>query len=42
MTSCPRRDINVKADRAAVRARRVAQSMVDEEAGRFLLHGLLS
>ena len=30
----PRRDINVKADRAAVRARRVAQSMVDEEAGR--------
>jgi vanillate O-demethylase monooxygenase subunit len=30
----PRRDINVKADRAAVRARRVAQAMVDEEAGR--------
>jgi vanillate O-demethylase monooxygenase subunit len=30
----PRRDINVKADRAAVRARRVAQEMVDEEAGR--------
>lgn len=29
----PRRDINVKADRAAVRARRVAQSMVEEEAG---------
>ena len=35
----PRRDINVKADRAAVRARRVAQEMVDEEAGRgFALH----
>jgi phenylpropionate dioxygenase-like ring-hydroxylating dioxygenase large terminal subunit len=30
----PRRDINVKADRAAVRARRVAQTMVQEEAGR--------
>jgi phenylpropionate dioxygenase-like ring-hydroxylating dioxygenase large terminal subunit len=30
----PRRDINVKADRAAVRARRVALSMVEEEAGR--------
>jgi vanillate O-demethylase monooxygenase subunit len=30
----PRRDINVKADRAAVRARRVAQAMVEEEAGR--------
>jgi vanillate O-demethylase monooxygenase subunit len=29
----PRRDINVKADRAAVRARRVAQEMVDEESG---------
>ena len=29
----PRRDINVKADRAAVRARRVAQAMVAEEAG---------
>jgi vanillate O-demethylase monooxygenase subunit len=29
-----RRDINVKADRAAVRARRVAQVMVDEETGR--------
>jgi phenylpropionate dioxygenase-like ring-hydroxylating dioxygenase large terminal subunit len=29
-----RRDINVKADRAAVRARRVAQAMVEEEAGR--------
>jgi phenylpropionate dioxygenase-like ring-hydroxylating dioxygenase large terminal subunit len=31
----PRRDINVKADRAAVRARRVAQAMVAEEAGRI-------
>ena len=31
----PRRDINVKADRAAVRARRVAQGMVEEEAGRI-------
>jgi phenylpropionate dioxygenase-like ring-hydroxylating dioxygenase large terminal subunit len=30
----PRRDINVKADRAAVRARRVVQAMVNEEAGR--------
>ncbi len=30
----PRRDINVKADRAAVRARRVAQEMIDDEAGR--------
>ncbi len=30
----PRRDINVKADRAAVRARRVAEAMVAEEAGR--------
>ena len=29
----PRRDINVTADRAAVRARRVAQAMVAEEAG---------
>jgi vanillate O-demethylase monooxygenase subunit len=29
-----RRDVNVKADRAAVRARRVALSMVEEEAGR--------
>jgi vanillate O-demethylase monooxygenase subunit len=28
----PRRDVNVKADRAAVRARRVAQAMVEEEA----------
>jgi phenylpropionate dioxygenase-like ring-hydroxylating dioxygenase large terminal subunit len=31
----PRRDINVKADRAAVRARRVAEAMVEEEAGRM-------
>jgi vanillate O-demethylase monooxygenase subunit len=30
----PRRDMNVKADRAAVRARRVAQAMVEEETGR--------
>lgn len=33
----PRRDINVKADRAAVRARRIAMEMVDEESGRFVL-----
>jgi vanillate O-demethylase monooxygenase subunit len=32
----------VKADRAAIRARRIAMEMVDEESGRFLLHGLLS
>jgi vanillate O-demethylase monooxygenase subunit len=32
--SAPRRDVNVKADRAAVRARRVALSLVEEEAGR--------
>jgi vanillate O-demethylase monooxygenase subunit len=32
--STPRRDVNVKADRAAVKARRVALSMVEEEAGR--------
>ncbi|KUI05838.1 Rieske 2Fe-2S domain-containing protein [Mycobacterium sp. IS-3022] len=38
----PRRDINVKADRAAIRARRIAMEMVDEESGRFLLRGLLS
>ena len=31
----PRRDINVKADRAAVRARRIAMEMVDDESGRF-------
>ena len=29
----PRRDVNVKADRAGVRARRVAQAMVAEERG---------
>jgi vanillate O-demethylase monooxygenase subunit len=38
----PRRDINVKADRAAVRARRVAQGLVDEEAGRTALRPILS
>jgi vanillate O-demethylase monooxygenase subunit len=38
----PRRDINVKADRAAVRARRVAQAMVDEEAGRIATHRALT
>ena len=32
-----RRDINVKADRAAVRARRVAEAMVEEEADRQLV-----
>jgi len=32
--STPRRDVNVKADRAAEKARRVALSMVEEEAGR--------
>jgi phenylpropionate dioxygenase-like ring-hydroxylating dioxygenase large terminal subunit len=38
----PRRDINVKADRAAVRARRIALEMVDEESGRFALHRILA
>lgn len=38
----PRRDINVKADRAAVRARRVAQEMVRDEAGRTGLHPILA
>lgn len=38
----PRRDINVKADRAAVRARRIVMDMVDEESGRFVLNGALS
>jgi phenylpropionate dioxygenase-like ring-hydroxylating dioxygenase large terminal subunit len=38
----PRRDINVKADRAAVRARRVAQTMVEEEAGRWLTRPVLT
>jgi vanillate O-demethylase monooxygenase subunit len=37
----PRRDINVIADRAAVRARRIALDMVDEESGRFALHRIL-
>jgi len=36
----PRRDINVKADRAGVRARRVAQAMVAEEAGRPTLRSI--
>ncbi|MBN3456043.1 Rieske 2Fe-2S domain-containing protein [Mycobacterium sp. DSM 3803] len=31
----PRREFNVKADRAAVRARRIALDMVDEESGRL-------
>jgi phenylpropionate dioxygenase-like ring-hydroxylating dioxygenase large terminal subunit len=38
----PRRDINVKADRAAVRARRIAMEMVDEESGRFTLNRILA
>jgi vanillate O-demethylase monooxygenase subunit len=38
----PRRDINVKADRAAVRARRIAMEMVDEESGRFALNRALA
>jgi phenylpropionate dioxygenase-like ring-hydroxylating dioxygenase large terminal subunit len=38
----PRRDLNVKADRAAVRARRVAQSMVEEEAGRTAMRPILA
>lgn len=37
----PRRDVNVKADRAAVRARRIAMEMVDEESGRFSLNRIL-
>jgi vanillate O-demethylase monooxygenase subunit len=37
----PRRDLNVKADRAAVRARRIAMEMVDEETGRFALNRML-
>jgi phenylpropionate dioxygenase-like ring-hydroxylating dioxygenase large terminal subunit len=37
-----RRDINVKADRAAVRARRIAMEMVDEESGRFALRAMLT
>jgi vanillate O-demethylase monooxygenase subunit len=38
----PRRDINVKADRAAVRARRIAMEMVNEESGRFALNRILA
>jgi vanillate O-demethylase monooxygenase subunit len=38
----PQRDVNVKADRAAVRARRVAQSMVAEEAGRPAMQPILA
>jgi len=37
----PRRDINVKADRAAIRARRIAMDMVDDESGRFVLNGVV-
>jgi vanillate O-demethylase monooxygenase subunit len=40
--TAPRRDINVKADRAAVRARRIAMEMVDEESGRFALNRILA
>jgi phenylpropionate dioxygenase-like ring-hydroxylating dioxygenase large terminal subunit len=40
--TAPRRDINVKADRAAVRARRIVMDMVAEESGRFVLNGALS
>ena len=36
------RDINVKADRAAVRARRIAMEMVDDESGRFTLTRILA
>ena len=38
----PRRDLNVKADRAAVRARRIAMDMVDEETGRSMLNRMLA
>ena len=38
----PRRDINVKADRAAVRARRIAMEMVDEEAGLAALRPIMA
>ncbi|HSS23843.1 MAG TPA: aromatic ring-hydroxylating dioxygenase subunit alpha, partial [Mycobacterium sp.] len=37
-----RRDINVKADRAAIRARRIAAEMVDDESNRFALHWALT
>jgi vanillate O-demethylase monooxygenase subunit len=40
--TAPRRDINVKADRAAVRARRIAMEMLDEESGRFTLNRILN
>jgi vanillate O-demethylase monooxygenase subunit len=40
--TAPRRDINVKADRAAVRARRIAMEMVDEESGRYALRTILA
>jgi vanillate O-demethylase monooxygenase subunit len=36
------RDINVKADRAAVRARRIAMEMVDEESSRFTPNQILA
>ena len=32
----------MKADRAAVRARRIAMEMVDEESGRFALQAILA
>lgn len=38
----PRRDINVKADRAAVRARRVTQAMVEEESGRSFFRPMIT
>jgi len=38
----PRRDINVKADRAAVRARRVARAMVAEETGATAIRPILA
>jgi phenylpropionate dioxygenase-like ring-hydroxylating dioxygenase large terminal subunit len=38
----PRRDVNVKADRAAVRARRVARLMVEEEGSRSALRPVLA
>ena len=40
-TQSPRRGFNVTADRAAVRARRIALDMVDEESGR-LTHSWLA
>jgi vanillate O-demethylase monooxygenase subunit len=38
----PRRDINVKADRAAVRARRVVQAMVAEETGAPAIRAMMA